>query len=120
MSDVEVVLKIQNVTDSAEPWTAERIIEQERLSLETWESLSEDGRSALAVIMRDMLVRLIEDPASWLPTSLVAEPGMKLMVMVELEVGALDERVIQMRLDAERRMTDELLDILAMGEELGE
>lgn len=118
MSEIEVVLRIQDLTGSPDQWTPEQVVEQERVSLEVWNDLGELGRTALAVIMRDTLIRLLEDPLNWLPTSIDVESGTRLMVMFELELGAIDERVIAMRLAAEERMHGELLDILKMSRDL--
>lgn len=74
----------------------------------------------MAVIARDCLIRLLENPLEWLPTSIKPEGGTRLALFVYISVDALEQEVIEMREQAEQELYEQVHDLAGIRRELNE
>lgn len=102
-----------------EAWSNEQIAAMERESLDAWQNISEEDRRGMAVIMRDCLIRLLEAPLEWLPTSIKPETGSRIGVFVVINLDEVTEEVLRMRERAELELTNQIHNIAGLRDELG-
>jgi hypothetical protein len=100
-------------------WSNEEIAAMERESLEAWQHIPEDDRRGMAVIMRDCLIRMLEAPLEWLPTSIKPETGSRIGIYVAINLDDVTEEVLRMRERAELELTNQIHNIAGLRDELG-
>lgn len=84
-----------------------------------WDKLEDEQQKALALLLRDLALRLLEEPADqWIPHGLIAQSNTDLAVVIHVGFRQLEQRVIEMRQEAERRQAQRRRDLLALHEEL--
>lgn len=115
---VEITLRVENVTDDPDAYTTDQISKIERESLEYWSKLSEPEQRALSVIARDCLIRLLENPLEWLPTSMVPKSGMRMAMFTFIAVDTLEAEVVKMREEAELELHRQVADLAGLGDRL--
>lgn len=111
-------LEAENLTHNPDAWTTEQIAQMERESIEYWKDLPEQQHRALAVISRDCLIRLLENPLEWLPTSMVPASGMRLGMMLYITVDTLEQEVVDMREKAELETYNQIAALADLGQKL--
>lgn len=102
-----------------EAWTNEEIAAMERASLDAWQNIPDDDRRGMAVIIRDCLIRLLEAPLEWLPTSVKPETGSRLHIDIVINLDEVTEEVLRMRERAELELTNQIHNIAGLRDELG-
>lgn len=105
-----------DITHDTSAWTTEQINAMERKSLEEWSSLSDDEKRALVVIMRDCLIRMIEDPLEWLPISLKPESGMRLGIFIYIGTDSVEKEILELRLIGQKNLNGQLADLVELSE----
>lgn len=104
-----------------ETWrTKEEIAEKERQSRAYWAQIEDDQRQAILVLTRDALLRLIEDPDIWVPTSIEPTSGERLDIFISIHLAEVDAEVLQRRVETERMIDDTTKDLTALRGELRE
>lgn len=116
--ELTFTLEAEDLTHNPEAWTTEQIAQMERESIEYWKDLPEQKQRALAVISRDCLIRLLENPLEWLPTSMVPASGMRLGMMLYITVDTLEQEVVDMREKAERETYEQITALASLGQKL--
>lgn len=102
-------------------WTAkEEIARLEQEGLKYWESIDDEKRQAVIVLVRDALLRLIEDPNMWIPTSLQPQSGNRLGLWLMIHLAEVDDEVVRRRVETEREMARTREDLVVLHGELGE
>lgn len=114
----KVEIEAQNITKHADAWTNEEIAAIERESIEYWSKIEDPEKRAIAVIARDCLIRLMENPLEWLPTSLKPESGSRMMLFVYISIDEVEKEVVAMREQAEKELYQQVHDIARLKEEL--
>jgi hypothetical protein len=115
---VVVGVVCEDLTSKADAWTNDKVAEVERNSIEVWASVPEDQQRAIAVIARDCLIRLMENPLEWLPTSLLPETGTKMGLFVFINFDDVEAHVVKMREQAELELQTQVVGISQLREEL--
>lgn len=96
-------------------WSAkEEIARLEQEGLKYWSSIDDENRQAVIVLIRDALLRLIEDPDMWIPTSVVPQSGNRLGVWLMINLAEVDDEVVRRRVETERevaRTRDDLVEL---------
>lgn len=101
-------------------WTAkEEIARLEQEGLKYWESIDDEKRQAVIVLVRDALLRLIEDPNMWIPTSLMPQSGNRLGLWLMIHLAEVDDEVVRRRVETEREMARTREDLVTLHTELG-
>lgn len=104
-----------------DPWLSkEEIARLEQEGLKYWNEIDEENRQAVIVLCRDALLRLIEDPNLWIPTSVVPQSGNRLGVWIMMHLAEVDDEVVRRRVETERELHDTREDLVALHGELGE
>lgn len=109
---VEVETRVLEGTDS---WLSkEEIGKLEADGLKFWDGLDDEQRQAVVVLTRDALLRLIEDPDMWIPTSAVPQSGERLGIWIMVHLAEVDDEVVRRRVETEREIQyarDDLVDL---------
>lgn len=93
------IVRTEHVTPDA-PWhTKEKLAKLEANSETIWADMDDEHRDALAIIITDVLKRMVEDPEVWLPVSLVPVTGNKLDIWIGINLDEMDEEVVRKRRD---------------------
>jgi hypothetical protein len=71
-------------------------------------------------MVRDTLVRLLEDPDVWLPTTFIVKPQLRMDVYLSIHFGEVDDEVIRRRMAAENALMETRTDLVTLHRELGE
>jgi hypothetical protein len=115
-----VVLEAR-VIDRGDDWyTKDEILRMEHESQQFWTKLTDDQRAAARVMVRDTLVRLLEDPDVWLPTTFIVKPQLRMDVYLSIHFGEVDDEVIRRRMAAENALQETRSDLVTLHKELGE
>lgn len=105
----------------SDAWTAkEEIARLEQEGLKYWESIDDEKRQAVIVLVRDALCRLIEDPDMWIPTSMAPQSGNRLGVWLMIHLAEVDDEVVRRRVETEREVANTRDDLVALRGELKE
>lgn len=103
---------------SDEPFVErDELIEAEKRSAEFWESIDDEHRLALAAILRDALLRLVDDPDSWLPTTIEPAEGQRIDLRILIHLSDLDQDVLKRRVDVEREVQRTRQDLIELRDE---
>lgn len=109
------------VIDRGDEWyTKDEILRMEHESQQFWTKLTDDQRAAARVMVRDTLVRLLEDPDQWLPTTFIVKPQLRMDVYLSIHFGEVDDEVIRRRMAAENTLMETRTDLVTLHRELGE
>lgn len=119
MADKKVVkrtfeVEVRHIGPNDEWHSKEEIAEAERQSLASWKGLADEQRQALAVITRDSLLRLLEDPNGWIPTSMVPKTGNRFDIYISINLAEVDDEVIRRRVETERLMLETRDDLVTL------
>lgn len=107
------------VIDGSDPWLSkDEIARLEGEGLQHWDGLDDEKRQAVVVLVRDALLRLIEDPDMWIPTSVVPESGSRLGVWVMIHFAEVDDEVVRRRVETEREIREARDDLVGLHGEL--
>lgn len=102
-----------------DPWRSkEEVAQKERESRQFWANIPDENRQAILVLVRDALLRLIEDPDVWVPTSIEPKSGNRLDVFVSIHLAEVDEEVLRRRVETERMISETTTDLVALRGEL--
>lgn len=122
MSDTKVTRTIEieaRTMADDDAWTAkEEIARLEQEGLKYWESIDDEKRQAVIVLVRDALLRLIEDPNMWIPTSLQPQSGNRLGLWLMIHLAEVDDEVVRRRVETEREMARTREDLVVLHDEL--
>jgi hypothetical protein len=113
-----IAVVCEDFTTNAEAWTNEQIAKVERESVDVWANIPDPNRKAMAVIARDCLIRLMENPLEWLPTSLLPQTDTKIGLFVFINLDDVESQVVAMREAAEIELMSQVDDISALRERL--
>ena len=113
----EVVIKTERIQAGKDWLTKEDVAEQERRSRKFWDSVDDPQRQAILVLVRDSLLRLVEDPEVWVPTSLEPRSGERVDLWVSIHMSEVDEEVLRRRLETERQINDSTKDLVLLKDE---
>lgn len=103
-----------------DPWLSkDEIAKLEQEGLKYWNKIEDEQRQAVTVLVRDALLRLIEDPDLWIPTSVVPQSGTKLGVWIMMHLAEVDDEVVRRRVETERELHNTKQDLVALHGELG-
>lgn len=104
-----------------DPWTAkEEIARLEQEGLKYWNEIDDEKRQAVIVLVRDALLRLIEDPDMWIPTSLAPQSGNRLGIWLMIHLAEVDDEVVRRRVETEREVAKTRDDLVTLRGELAE
>jgi hypothetical protein len=113
-----IEIKAQHIA-SGDPWRSkDDIAQKERDSRKFWTDLTDPQRQAMIVLVRDALLRLIEDPDVWVPTSIEPSSGNRLDVWISIHLAEVDEEVLRRRVETERAIDHAQRDLVALRGEL--
>lgn len=115
----KVTLEARHISPGDEFHTKEQIAALEQASLKFWNDLNDEQRQAVIVLVRDALLRLIEDPDLWIPTSLEPKSGNRLDLYLNIHFAEIDEEVVRRRVETEREIHRTREDLVALRGELG-
>lgn len=115
-----VVLEARVIDRGDEWYTKDEILRMEHESQQFWTKLSDEQRAAARVMVRDTLVRLLEDPDVWLPTTFIVKPQLRMDVYLSIHFGEVDDEVIRRRMAAENALMETRTDLVTLHRELGE
>lgn len=102
-----------------DPWRSkEEVAQKERESRQFWADIPDENRQAVLVLVRDALLRLIEDPDVWVPTSIEPKSGNRLDVFISIHLAEVDEEVLRRRVETERMISETTTDLVALRGEL--
>lgn len=110
-------IEVRHIAPEDEWHTKEQIAETERLSLQAWKELDDEQRQALSVITRDSLLRLLEDPDGWIPTSMLPKTGHRFDLYISINLAEVDDEVIRRRVETERQMLETREDLQVLHDE---
>jgi hypothetical protein len=96
----------------------EEVAQKERESRQFWADIPDTNRQAILVLVRDALLRLIEDPDVWVPTSVEPKSGNRLDVFVSIHLAEVDEEVLRRRVETERMIAETTTDLVKLRGEL--
>lgn len=89
------------------------------LAANVWDTLDDEHRKALAMLVRDVNLTLLDEPPEqWIPKTLIATSGDSIAMVFHVRFDQLEERVLQMRMQAERAHANRRTNLEAMIEEL--
>lgn len=108
----------EDFTGNAEAWTNDEIAKIERESVDVWAKVEDANKRAMAVIARDCLIRLMENPLEWLPTSLLPQSGTKIGLFFFINLDDVEAQVVEMRQQAEIELQAQVENISALRERL--
>lgn len=113
MSD-ERVTEIRARRVDGEWLSKDDVAEQERRSRKLWDSINDEQRQSILVLVRDSLLRLIEDPEIWVPTSLEPRSGERMDLWISISMSEIDEEVLRRRLETEREISAATTDLVQL------
>lgn len=97
-------------------WKAkDDIAKAEWNSRKFWDHLEDHRRAALVLLVRDAMLRLLEDPDAWLPSSLEPSAGDQIDLKVSIRLPILNTDEMRRYVDLERirgRAGTELMEAL--------
>lgn len=115
----KVVLEASTIAPN-DPWRSkEQVAALEQASLKFWNDLDDEKRQAVIVLVRDALLRLIEDPDLWIPTSLEPKSNNRLDLYLNIHFAEIDEEVVRRRVETEREIYRTREDLVTLRDELG-
>lgn len=119
--NVRRVMVEARIIERGDEWfTKDEILRMEHDSQRFWEKLNDDQRAAARVMVRDTLVRLLQDPDSWLPTTFIVKPQLRMDVYLSIHFGEVDDEVIRRRMQAENLLMETRTDLVTLHRELGQ
>lgn len=99
-------IKTCHVTPGDRWRTKEEMAESERKSQSYWDGIDNEKRQAMLLIVKEALTQLMEDPNSWVPTSIEPENDNRLDIFISLHLAEVDDEVVRRKLEAERALHD--------------
>lgn len=116
---IHIEIQARHITEG-DPWLSkDEIARLEQEGLKYWNDTSEEARQAVIVLCRDALLRLIEDPDLWIPTSVTPQSGNRLGVWIMMHLAEVDDEVVRRRVETERELHNTREDLVALHGELG-
>lgn len=115
-----IEINARTMADNDEWTVKEEITRLEQEGLKYWETIHDEKRQAVIVLIRDALLRLIEDPNMWIPTSLQPQSGNRLGLWLMIHLAEVDDEVVRRRVETEREMAKTREDLVHLHGELGE
>lgn len=91
----------------------DEIAKAEWNSRKIWDSMGDNRRAALVLMVREALLKLIEDPNGWLPTSMEPNSGDQLDLKISIRLPVLNAEELNRYVDLERTRNQAGLDLLA-------
>lgn len=93
------------VFEPAERWRQKEDLDAiEATSQKYWDSTDDEKRQAMLLIVRETLTQLIQDPASWVPTSIMPVNDYRLDLFISIHLAEIDEEVVKRKLEAEKAL----------------
>lgn len=106
--------------DGTDPWLSkDEIARLESEGLKFWDTINDEQRQAVVVLVRDALLRLIEDPDMWIPTSVVPQSGSRIGIWMMVHFAEVDDEVVRRRVETEREIREARDDLVVLKGELG-
>lgn len=118
-SDRVVLITARHIPSEQSWHTKDVLATLEQDSMSWWNNQPEESQAALVVLTRDCLVRMIEDPAMWLPTSIVPRSDERLDIFINIHFAEMDEEVVRRRVETEDEMTARRDSLVGLRTELG-
>lgn len=88
---------------------------QEVRSLQApWDDIDAETRSALALLVREALLRMAENVEDWLPEAAVAEPSKAMGIFLWWQMGHIDQEILKQRARADADSVERLADLEQM------
>jgi hypothetical protein len=116
---INITIEARHISEG-DPWLSkEEIARLEQEGLKYWNEATDDTRNAVIVLCRDALLRLIEDPDLWIPTSVTPQSGNRLGVWIMMHLAEVDDEVVRRRVETERELHNTREDLVALHGELG-
>lgn len=84
--------------------TREDLLDCEAKSEKFWEGLGEDERSAILLFVREAMIQLTEDPASWVPQSVEIKNDHRIDVYISIHWAEIEKEVVRKKLESERAL----------------
>lgn len=116
----KVTLEAKHVPPGEKWHSKEEVAKLEQSSLKFWNELEDEQRQAVVVLVRDALLRLIEDPDLWIPTSLEPKSNNRLDLYLNIHFAEIDEEVVRRRVETEREIYRTREDLVTLHHELGD
>lgn len=116
----KVTLEARVVPAGAVWYTKEQVAAAEQESLQYWDKLKDPQRQAVIVLIRDALLRLVESPDLWIPTSLEPRSNNRLDMFLNIHFAEIDDEVVRRRVETEEEIFRSRNDLVALRDELGE
>jgi hypothetical protein len=110
LDDVEVTCRFMNAGDIARQ--AMDLVKHERDSWNLWRSLTMPEKVDLTSIVQGQLIRLLENPDTWLP-AVTSIRGERLDILIAIPFQQLESRPLGDRLVTMERVKDDLVRALA-------
>lgn len=119
MSDhSEVNVRCQFIEDEDPADAKRRIQDQQRQALEAWSHHPDDMRQALVVMTQDVLGQLLINPDQWLPHAARPIEGGGVEVGIRFTMEHINEAIVRLRAQAERRQAEGIDFLLQIREEM--
>lgn len=113
-----ITVRTQHIPVGEEWRSKEEIAQKERESRAFWSNIDDDKRQAILVLTRDALLRLIEDPDIWVPTSVEPASGNRIDIFISIHLAEVDDEVLRRRVDTEKIIHETTTDLNALHKEL--
>lgn len=90
-----------------ERWRSkEDLAASERTSQATWDTFDDDKRAAMLLIVTEALNQLLENPDTWVPTSIEPSTDNRLDLFISIHLAEVDDEVVRRKLEAERALRE--------------
>lgn len=114
----KVTLEARHIGANEQWHTKEQVAAMEQASLKFWNDLDDEHRQAVIVLVRDALLRLIEDPDLWIPTSLEPKSNNRLDLYLNIHFAEIDDEVVRRRVETEKEVYRTREDLVTLRDEL--
>lgn len=114
----EVTVLARHVGVGEEWRSKEELARQEQTSRQYWKGIDDEKRAAILILMRDALLRLVEDPELWVPTSIEPKSGNRLDVFISINLAQVDGEVLRRRVETEKLISETCTDLVTLSSEL--
>lgn len=120
-NDPDKYTRVTRVTSKHFPPTEkwydrDHLAKLEAESERAWSQLSDEQQQAWVIIVRDSLLQLAQNPADWLPISMVPKTGHKVDVWLGFDLDEIEGEVLRRRRAAEQRLVETRRDLRKMRE----
>lgn len=111
-------VKVQEFGPTEKWRTKEELASLERESQKYWDGIKDEQRQAMILIVREALMQMLEDPNSWVPTSIIPQSDARLDVYISIHLAEVDDEVVKQKLKIERDLHAARTDSLQIAADL--